>query len=109
MLTRSPVCVTASLVFNQYVNPIALEAIEWKYYIVYVVWLVFELAFMWKFAIETKGRSLEETATIFDGEAVSGDLEKRTKKDLAKAGVLDGSKSSSNEKVDDVQQEIARS
>lgn len=35
-------CVSASLVFNQYVNPIALDAIEWRYYIVYTVWLAFE-------------------------------------------------------------------
>src|ERR1700761_3412298 len=95
------VCVTASLVFNQYANPVALGAIRWKYYIVYCVWLVFELAFMWRYAIETKGRSLEETAAIFDGDAVLSDLTKRTKEDVAHAGVGfdESSKSSSTEKI----------
>jgi len=95
------VCVTASLVFNQYANPIALGAIRWKYYIVYCAWLVFELAFMWRYAIETKGRSLEETAALFDGEGVVADLNKRTKADLvnAGAGFDNSSKSSSTEKI----------
>ena len=82
-------------------NPVALGAIRWKYYIVYCVWLVFELAFMWRYAIETKGRSLEETAAIFDGDAVLSDLTKRTKEDVAHAGVGfdESSKSSSTEKI----------
>jgi MFS family permease len=59
--------VTASLVFNQYVNPIALDAISWKYYIVYVIWDFFETIFMWFYAWETKGRTLEECGLLFDG------------------------------------------
>ncbi|KAG0707063.1 general substrate transporter [Suillus ampliporus] len=55
-----------SLVFNQYVNPIALEALQWKYYLVYIFWLCFEFVFCYLFLIETKNRTLEETATIFD-------------------------------------------
>jgi hypothetical protein len=35
---------------------------------VYCIWLVFELAFVYFFIVETKGRSLEETAALFDGE-----------------------------------------
>lgn len=68
------VCVTASLVFNQYTNPIALDAIGWKYYIVYVAWLCFELGFMYLFAIETKGKTLEETALIFDGKEAADEI-----------------------------------
>jgi hypothetical protein len=29
--------------FNQFVNPIGLAALAWKYYLVYVAWLVVEL------------------------------------------------------------------
>jgi len=60
-------CVSASLVFNQYINPIARNSIGWKYYIVYCVWLLFELIFVYFFVIETKGRTLEETSMLFDG------------------------------------------
>lgn len=35
--------VDLALFFNQYVNPIALDGIQWKYYIVYCVWLAVEL------------------------------------------------------------------
>jgi hypothetical protein len=36
--------------------------------IVYCVWILFELVFLYLFIVETKGRSLEETAVLFDGE-----------------------------------------
>jgi len=60
--------ISLSLIFNQYVNPIALDNIAWKYYIVYCVWLAFEGAFCYFFIIETKNRTLEETAALFDGD-----------------------------------------
>jgi hypothetical protein len=50
------------------VNPIALDALGWKYYIVYCCWLAFELVYVYFFIVETKGHSLEETAALFDGE-----------------------------------------
>ncbi|KDQ27391.1 hypothetical protein PLEOSDRAFT_1041589 [Pleurotus ostreatus PC15] len=60
-----------SLIFNQYVNPVALRAIQWKYYVVYCCWLLFEVAFLYFFVIETKNRTLEETAALFDGEGAA--------------------------------------
>ncbi|EIW83455.1 hexose transporter [Coniophora puteana RWD-64-598 SS2] len=60
--------VSLALVFNQYVNPIALQALGWKYYIVYVCWLAVELVFIYFYLVETKNRTLEETAALFDGE-----------------------------------------
>jgi len=60
-----------SLIFNQYVNPIALDKLGWKYYIFYCAFLAFELAFLWRYMIETKGKngplSLEEISALFDG------------------------------------------
>lgn len=61
--------VDLALFFNTYINPIALNHIGWKYYIVYCVWLAVELAFVWVFYIETKNTPLEEIAKHFDGEA----------------------------------------
>jgi hypothetical protein len=77
--------VDIALMFNQYVNPVALTNIEWKYYIVYVstsstaaknsglpkeqcVWLTIELAVVWRYYIETKHTPLEEIAKHFDGD-----------------------------------------
>lgn len=56
-----------TVAFNQFVNPWALAAIGWQYYIVYCAWLIVELAFVAFFIVETKGRTLEETAALFDG------------------------------------------
>ncbi|KIJ49078.1 hypothetical protein M422DRAFT_777634 [Sphaerobolus stellatus SS14] len=70
--------VSLALIFNQYVNPVALSAIGWKYYLVYLCWLVFELAFVLFFVIETKNRTLEETAALFDGTAEVARLEDAT-------------------------------
>lgn len=57
-----------TVAFNQFVNPWALASIGWQYYIVYCAWLIVELAFVAIFIVETKGRTLEETAALFDGE-----------------------------------------
>ncbi|KIM63728.1 hypothetical protein SCLCIDRAFT_23910 [Scleroderma citrinum Foug A] len=57
-----------AVIFNQYVNPFALDVLGWKYDLVYVCWLVVEFVFLWFFLVETKNRTLEETAAVFDGE-----------------------------------------
>jgi hypothetical protein len=44
-----------AIAFNQFVNPWALQAIGWWYYLVYVGFLLFELVFVWRYIIETKG------------------------------------------------------
>jgi sugar porter (SP) family MFS transporter len=76
--------VTCSLVFNQYVNSIALDHLRWKYYIVYAVWDFLELAFMWRYAIETKGRTLEECSLLFDGK--DAQLQQAAEHDLHAVG-----------------------
>lgn len=54
--------------FNVFVNPIALDNIGWKYYLVFVVLLLVILVTIYFFYPETKGFSLEEIAIIFDGD-----------------------------------------
>lgn len=39
---------------SEYVNPIALDAINWKYYLVFVIFLAFELVYIYFFLVETK-------------------------------------------------------
>lgn len=38
-----------------------------RYALVYCGWLLFEFIFIFRYVIETKGRSLEQTAALFDG------------------------------------------
>lgn len=61
-------CVTVALFFNQYINAIALVALEWKYYICYCVFLVFEVFIIYFFIIETRYTPMEEIAKFFDGD-----------------------------------------
>lgn len=56
-----------SSVFNQYVNPIGLQSLQWKYYLVYIAILVVECLCIWFLFVETKGPTLEEIAELFDG------------------------------------------
>ncbi|KAJ6539698.1 general substrate transporter [Mycena capillaripes] len=51
---------------NTYAGPIALQNIGWKYYIVYVVWDLFECVVIWFCVVETRGRTLEELNEIFE-------------------------------------------
>ncbi|KXN84749.1 Lactose permease [Leucoagaricus sp. SymC.cos] len=60
--------------FNQFINPWAIDAIGWWYYIAYCAWLVIELIFVIVYVVETKGRTLEETAALFDGDEQQHDL-----------------------------------
>lgn len=59
-------CIVA-VIFNTFVNPIAMDAIGWKYYIIYVCLLIswFGITFFWY--PETRGLSLEDVALRFDG------------------------------------------
>lgn len=48
--------------FSIYVNPIALDAIEWKYFAIYCGWIFFEFSFIYFMYPETYNRTLEELA-----------------------------------------------
>lgn len=53
--------------YNSFANPVAMDAIGWKYYIVWVVMIFIHLTVIYFFFPETKSRGLEEVAEIFDG------------------------------------------
>lgn len=65
----------AAIFVNALVNPIGLGALGWRYYCVYVGWLVVEVVVVWGLFVETKGLNLEAVAGRFDGEekVVCGD------------------------------------
>ncbi|GFF57348.1 sugar transporter (hexose transporter [Aspergillus udagawae] len=65
--------------FNQFVNPIALQALTWKYYAVYIVILLFYLIFAYFMYPETKHHTIEEVSMMFD----KRDAEMETLKKLA--------------------------
>ncbi|KAL2074931.1 hypothetical protein VTL71DRAFT_8711 [Oculimacula yallundae] len=56
--------------FSTFVNPIGLEAITWKYLIVFVVWVGFESVCVYFLFPETYNRTLEELAFIYEGQEV---------------------------------------
>jgi len=68
-LAVSAMAVNIALFFNSYVNPIGIASWGWKFYLVYVAWIPIEILVIYFFYKETRGRTLEELAVIFDGEA----------------------------------------
>lgn len=77
----------SSVIFNGFANPIALEAIGWRYYTVFACLIVVWLILIWFFYPETRGRSLEEVAIIFDGEKAMATMQTLTKKNSRKESV----------------------
>ncbi|KAJ7891146.1 hexose transporter [Mycena leptocephala] len=65
--------------FNQFVNPIGLAHSGWRYYISYVVWLAFEIVFVYFLFPETAGRTLEELAFLYEGDQIRAEQVKRVK------------------------------
>ncbi|KAL2826950.1 general substrate transporter [Aspergillus pseudoustus] len=67
-------CGYSASFFTGYVNPVAMDSIGWRYYIVACAILGFECAFAWWYLPETKGKGLEEIGEIFDadGEGATG-------------------------------------
>lgn len=104
-LTLMFFCVDLSLWFNQYVNPIAISHIKWKYYIVYCVWLVFETVVVWKFYIETKETPLEEIVKYFDGDGAIIGGASATEKTRQLADAMDAPAAHDSEKVGTIQTE----
>ncbi|KAK2669801.1 Sugar/inositol transporter [Fusarium oxysporum f. sp. vasinfectum] len=62
----------AAVFVNQYVNPVGLDSIGWKYYLVYVAILAVEGFIAYGWFVETKGKALEEIAILFDKDEADG-------------------------------------
>ncbi|EXJ62573.1 hypothetical protein A1O7_03011 [Cladophialophora yegresii CBS 114405] len=92
-LTVMLLSVAAGLFFSNYVNPVALENIKWKYYLCYIIWLAIQSAVVYFFYIETKGHSLETIAVCFDGDDAKVGGQAATAKGKELLGQLDDKKS----------------
>lgn len=71
------IAATCAILFNGYANPVAMDAISWKYYIVYCCIIAVEIVLVYFGFPETKSRTLEEVALIFDGEKAFGDVSEK--------------------------------
>ncbi|KAJ7068575.1 hexose transporter [Mycena amicta] len=88
---------TASL-FNQFVNPIGLANSGWRFYISYVVFLAFEIVFVYFLFPETAHRTLEELAFLYEGDDLRKEQARRVEMEVGAAQVR------SIEKVEDEKQ-----
>jgi hypothetical protein len=104
-------CVDAALFFNSYVNPIALDALNWKYYIVYDCWLAFELIVVYFFFVETRNTPLEEIVKYFDGDAalLGGDLATEKAKHYLMEEAVNENKNISTIEVEDLGPDLEKS
>ncbi|KAH8928459.1 hexose transport-related protein [Atractiella rhizophila] len=90
--------------FNQFVNPIALEKIAWKYYFVYLAVQATYLVLYFFFLRETKGLTVEEAAVVYDSaDAKQAAIEAERKlregaEDLETAADVDGQSLDKDEK-----------
>lgn len=68
---------TSFSLLTTYTFPIGLQNMAWKFYLIWLPWVLFEIFVVWLVYPETKGPSLEEIAFIFDGPGSGGlDMEK---------------------------------
>lgn len=58
---------TCWAILAQFATPLGLDSLKWKYYIIFVVWIMVEFVGVYFLFPETKGPSLEDIAFIFDG------------------------------------------
>lgn len=68
-LSTALISTQIGLIVGNQVNPIAMEKIQWKYYIVFCCLLAVLLVIIWFLFPETKGYTLEEIREVFEGKS----------------------------------------
>lgn len=81
------------LIIGQVCNPIAMARLGWRYYILFCILDALFIVQVWFLFPETKGKSLEELADIFDK------LEARSLVDVEGSKLSDGDDMEKNKKV----------
>ncbi len=54
-------------ILSQFTTPIGLDSLAWKFYLIFVGWVIVEFCVVFLLFPETKGHSLEDIAFIFEG------------------------------------------
>ncbi|KAF1839323.1 major myo-inositol transporter iolT [Decorospora gaudefroyi] len=76
--------------FSIYVNPIALEAIQWRFFAIYCGWITFEFTFVYFIYPETYNRTLEELAFLFEDKSYADEANRAVEKTLHGGHLDDG-------------------
>ncbi|KAI5867745.1 MFS general substrate transporter [Durotheca rogersii] len=87
--------------FNTYVNPVALDRIGWKYYLVYCGWILVEILTVYLLFPETHNRTLEELSFMFEGKDVQEKVQHNVDRQLEQDGEP-GQTATARTKMDDV-------
>ena len=74
---------------NTFVNPIGMDAIQWKWYIGYCIWIALEALCVYLLFPETSGRTLEELAFLFEGQEASQEVQKKVENVLGPSSISD--------------------
>ncbi|KAI0886107.1 MFS general substrate transporter [Annulohypoxylon maeteangense] len=83
--------------FNTYVNPIALDRIGWRYYLVYCIWIVVEIGVVYVLFPETHNRTLEELSFMFEGKEVQEKVQRNVNKQLELEHIKQNATAKTNE------------
>ena len=98
----SYVCNSLANLFNSFASPVAITAIGWKYYIVYIVLLAQFLVVAYLFFPETRGHSLEQIGDLFESKVITGRNKARLTTSLEDGKVDEAGKDISAKHVESV-------
>lgn len=79
-----------AMVVNTYGISVGIEAIAWKLYIVYCVWIAVEMVVIYFFFVETAGKTLEELGEIFEAPNPRKESTRKVKIGVDEAGRVVG-------------------
>jgi MFS family permease len=75
-----------AMVVNTYGISVGIAKIGWKLYIVYIIWIVVEIATIYFFFVETAGKTLEEMQEIFEADNPRKESTKKTSVEIDERG-----------------------
>ncbi|KFY22206.1 hypothetical protein V493_06775 [Pseudogymnoascus sp. VKM F-4281 (FW-2241)] len=93
--------------FSTYVNPLAIDALNWKFFAIYCGWIFFELSFVFLMYPETQGRTLEELAFLFEDRALADKAVEAVEKQIHYGGDKEDVNRDSLAHVESARKEIA--